>query len=135
MYPMQPGGMPPNAQVRGPGAPYYGGPVTPVQYPPGPYVGHNMMDDESSFRGGGRGGGRGGRGSGRGRGGRRGGRGGRGYNSYHQQQHGGRGGQNQSHNAPPENWSTADAGNNQPDNGSSGPSQHAKLEDKAANAP
>ena len=80
------GGMPPNVQVRGPGGPYYGGPMGPVPYPPGAY---GMMEgDDQNFRGG-RGGGRG---RGRtGRGGRGRGRGGRGYNF---QYHSGRG-QNQ----------------------------------------
>lgn len=100
MYPMQPnGGMAPNVQVRGPGAPYYGNPVAPVPYPPNAYVGHGMEGDDAGFRGGGRG--RGGRGGGRRARGRS-GRGGRGYNSYHQ--HGGRhSGQNQG--GPNEAWS------------------------------
>lgn len=89
VYPMQPGGMPPNMHVRGPnGNPYYGGPGG---APPGPYGGggggsyggHGMMEDggDPNFRGGrgGRGPGRGGRGRrngrGRGRGGYNGGRG------------------------------------------------------------
>lgn len=66
MYPMQPGAMPPNMHMRGPGgAPYYAGPVGPIPYPPGAY-GHGMMEDPDAFRGRGRGPGRG-----RGRGGRR----------------------------------------------------------------
>ncbi|CAB9515436.1 binding protein [Seminavis robusta] len=111
IYPMQPGGMAPNVQVRGPGGPYYGGPVAPMPYPHGGYVGHNIMDDDQGFRGG-RGGGRGGQGRGRGRG-RRSGRGGRGYNSYHQQHGGGRhsGNNNQnSQNMPAENWTPGDGG-------------------------
>lgn len=138
MYPMQPGGMPSNPQVRGPGAPYYGGPGTPVPYPPGGYAGHNnMMDDESAFRNGGRGGGTGGRtsrGRGRGRGSSRGGRGRGNYNGYQQQQHGGRGqNQSQGHNGPPENWSSADNGNSPPENSTAGPSHSTpKSEEPAA---
>ena len=137
MYPMQPGGMAPNAQVRGPGgAPYYGGPGAPVPYPPGAYVGLNMMEDESNFRGGG-----GGRNSGRGRGGGRTGRGGRrgggrggggrNFNNSYHQQHGGRhGGQNnQSHNPQQENPSASEGGNAQPDKGASGPNQTPKSEE------
>ena len=56
LYPMQPGGMPPNLHLRGPtGAPYYPGPNGPIPYPPGSYVGHSMMDDsDPGFRGRGR---------------------------------------------------------------------------------
>ena len=132
MYPMQPGGMGPNAQLRG--APYYGGPGAPVPYPSGAYVGHNMMEDESSFRGGG-----GGRNSGRGRGGGRTGRGrkgtggrsggGRNYSNSYSQQHGSRhGGHNQSHNPQEENNSAADGGNTQPDKGAPVSNQSAKSE-------
>mmetsp|Transcript_11702 Transcript_11702/g.21592 ORF Transcript_11702/g.21592 Transcript_11702/m.21592 type:complete len:276 (-) Transcript_11702:1204-2031(-) len=89
VFPMPPGGVPPNMQMRGPnGAPYYPGPNGPMPYPPGAYMGHGMMDDggDPNYRG------RGGRGPGGGRGNRRpggrsrgGGRGGRGsYNSHHQ---------------------------------------------------
>lgn len=134
MYPMNPGGMAPNVQVRGP-APYYAGPV-PVPYPPNQYVNHNMMDDDPGFRGGqGRGRGRGG---GRGRG-RRGGRGGRNYNNYHQ--HGGRGHQGQNQNGPSgpsENWSSGpDTSNSQADGGGgmpgpSGANQSGKPGDKSA---
>jgi hypothetical protein len=70
MYPMPPGGMPPN-MMRGPGgAPYYPGPNGPMPYPPAAYGVHGMMDEsDSGYRA------RGGRGpGGRGRG-RRGGRG------------------------------------------------------------
>lgn len=94
MYPMQPGGMPPNMHMRGPGgAPYYPGPNGPMPYPPNAYSGHGMMDDsDPNFRG--RGGGRSPAGRrGRGRGGSGRGRGGRGgnFNGYNQQQqHGGR---------------------------------------------
>jgi len=72
IYPMQPGGMPQNMQMRGPNAtPYYPGPNGPIPYPPGAHMGYPMMDD------GGRG--RGGRSSNSGRGGRgRSGRSGRG---------------------------------------------------------
>lgn len=132
MYPMQPGSMPPNAQVRG--APYYGGPGGPVPYPPNAYAGHNMIEDESNFRGGG-----GGRNSGRGRGGGRTGRGrkagraggGRNYNHSYNQQHGGRhGGQNNhSHNSHQEtNPAAADGGNAQPEKGAAGPNQSVKSE-------
>ena len=79
MYPMQPGAMPPNMHMRGPGgAPYYPGPSNPMPYPTGGY--HGMVDDDGGFRGRGRG-------SGRGRG-RRGGRGGRGAGRGHYQQYG-----------------------------------------------
>jgi len=79
IYPMQPGGMPQNIQMRGPNAtPYYPGPNGPIPYPPGAHMGYPMMDD------GGRG--RGGRSSNSGRGGRgrggRSGRGGRGRSNY-----------------------------------------------------
>jgi hypothetical protein len=86
MYPMQPGGIPPNMHIRGPGGtPYYPGPNGPIPYPPGAYVGHGgggggMMDDsDPSFMGRGGRGPVGGGGTGRGRarrGGRAGGRGG-----------------------------------------------------------
>ncbi|KAG7346949.1 LsmAD domain containing protein [Nitzschia inconspicua] len=86
VFPMQPGGIPPNMQMRGPnGAPYYPGPNGPMPFPPGAYMGHAMMDDgggDPNYRGGrGRGPapGRGGRG--RGRGGR-----GRGRGSYNNNQ-------------------------------------------------
>eukprot|EP00526_Cylindrotheca_closterium_P006834 CAMPEP_0113635842 /NCGR_PEP_ID=MMETSP0017_2-20120614/18689_1 /TAXON_ID=2856 /ORGANISM="Cylindrotheca closterium" /LENGTH=739 /DNA_ID=CAMNT_0000546651 /DNA_START=45 /DNA_END=2264 /DNA_ORIENTATION=+ /assembly_acc=CAM_ASM_000147 len=89
VYPMQPGGMPPNMHMRGPnGNPYYGGPgAPPGPYGGGSYGGHGMMEDsDPNFRGrGGRGPGRGGRGRrngrGRGRGGYNSGRG-----SSHQNQ-------------------------------------------------
>ena len=82
VYPMQPGGMPPNMHMRGPtGNPYYGGPGAPPVPYGGGYGGHGMMEDgDPNFRGGrgGRGPGRGGRGRRNGRGGRGGGGGGRG---------------------------------------------------------
>jgi chemotaxis protein histidine kinase CheA len=85
MFPMQPGGMPPNMPMRGPnGAPYYPGPNAPMPYPPGAFMGHGMMEDginDPNFRGRGRGP-SGGRGRGRGRGGGR-GRGRGGYNNNH----------------------------------------------------
>lgn len=75
LYPMQPGGMPPNMHIRGPtGAPYYPGPNGPIPYPPSAFVGHGMMDEDPGFRGRGRGPSgrgrraRGGRGRGPGRG-------------------------------------------------------------------
>mmetsp|Transcript_887 Transcript_887/g.1865 ORF Transcript_887/g.1865 Transcript_887/m.1865 type:complete len:886 (+) Transcript_887:270-2927(+) len=79
IYPMPPGGMPQNIQMRGPGTnPYYPGPNGPIPYPPGAHMGYPIMDD------GGRG--RGGRSSNSGRGGRgrggRSGRGGRGRSNY-----------------------------------------------------
>eukprot|EP00934_Nitzschia_sp_Nitz4_P000099 Nitzschia sp. Nitz4//scaffold96_size78090//12139//15166//NITZ4_005485-RA/size78090-augustus-gene-0.0-mRNA-1//1//CDS//3329560546//99//frame0 len=86
MYPMQPGAMPPNMHMRGPGGtPYYPGPGGPMPYPPGGY-GHGMGDDDA-FRGRG-GGGRGTQGRGRGRGGRR-PSGGRGRGNYQGQPYGG----------------------------------------------
>jgi len=79
IYPMQPGGMPQNIQMRGPNAtPYYPGPNGPMPYPPGAHMGYPMMDDGGRGRGGrSSNGGRGGRG----RGGRS-GRGGRGRSNY-----------------------------------------------------
>ncbi|KAL3925081.1 MAG: hypothetical protein SGILL_000637, partial [Bacillariaceae sp.] len=92
MFPLQPGGMPPNMAMRGPnGAPYYPGPNGPLPYPPGAYMGHGMMEDgnnDPNYRGRGRGPGRG-RGSGRGRGRGGGGGRGRGYNNNHHQSSGG----------------------------------------------
>merc|ERR1711957_338953 len=70
IYPMQPGGMPQNIQMRGPNAtPYYPGPNGPMPYPPGAHMVYPMMDDGGRGRGG------------RGRGGRS-GRGGRGRSNY-----------------------------------------------------
>jgi hypothetical protein len=96
VFPMQPGGIPPNMQMRGPnGAPYYPGPNGPMPYPPGTYMGHGMIDDgggDPNYRG------RGGRGpgGGRGRGGRgRGGRSrGRSYNNHHPNSGGNNSGRN-----------------------------------------
>ena len=84
IYPMQPGGMPQNIQMRGPSAnPYYPGPNGPMPYPHGAHMGYPIMDD------GGRG--RGGRSSNNGRGGRgrggRSGRGGRGRSNYNNNNH------------------------------------------------
>eukprot|EP00531_Pseudo-nitzschia_arenysensis_P006491 CAMPEP_0116124068 /NCGR_PEP_ID=MMETSP0329-20121206/5089_1 /TAXON_ID=697910 /ORGANISM="Pseudo-nitzschia arenysensis, Strain B593" /LENGTH=819 /DNA_ID=CAMNT_0003618035 /DNA_START=211 /DNA_END=2670 /DNA_ORIENTATION=+ len=78
MYPMQPGGMPQNMQMRGPnGGAYYTGPNGPMPYPPNAHM-YPMMDDGGRGRGGrSSNGGRGGRG----RGGRS-GRGGRGRSNY-----------------------------------------------------
>ncbi|VEU33499.1 unnamed protein product [Pseudo-nitzschia multistriata] len=81
IYPMQPGGMPPNMQMRGPnGAPYYS--ATPnghMPYPPSSHMGYPIMDDAGRGRGGrNNNGGRGGRG----RSGRTGPRGGRGRSNY-----------------------------------------------------
>mmetsp|Transcript_37150 Transcript_37150/g.42758 ORF Transcript_37150/g.42758 Transcript_37150/m.42758 type:complete len:999 (-) Transcript_37150:1211-4207(-) len=53
IYPMQPGGMPPNMQMRGPnGVPFYPGPNGPIPYPPGAHMGFPMMDDggQADFR-------------------------------------------------------------------------------------
>jgi hypothetical protein len=91
MYPVQPGAMPPNMHMRGPGGtPYY---PSPMPYPPGAYAyppPAGSMDDGDHGYGRGRGRGR----DGRGRDGRRGGRGagGRGRGP------GGRGGYNTSYN-------------------------------------
>lgn len=91
MYPMQPGGMPQNMQMRGPnGAPYYPGPNGPMSYPPNAHM-YPMMDDGGRGRGGrSSNGGRGGRG----RGGRS-GRGGRGRSNYNNNGNGGKNYQSQ----------------------------------------
>jgi LsmAD domain/Ataxin 2 SM domain len=99
VFPMQPGGMPPNMQMRGPnGAPYYAAPNGPMPYPPGGYMGHGMMDDsggDPNFRGRGRG-----PGLGRGRGRGRGGRSGRGRGSYNTNHHQNSSGNNSGRNTP-----------------------------------
>lgn len=46
IYPMQPGAMPHNMQMRGhSGVPYYPGPNGPIPYPPGAHMGYPIMDE------------------------------------------------------------------------------------------
>jgi len=108
IYPMQPGGMPQNMQMRGPnGAPYYPGPNGPMPYPPNAHM-YPMMDDGGRGRGGrNSNGGRGGRG----RGGRS-GRGGRGRSNYNNNGSGGKNYHQSQQQAPASQQQGGQSGNN-----------------------